>query len=249
MRLIGLRYSALALLCAALVFAEGATNGVEAGSLNEFHSKVEMFSGPYKSALFYLRTGNVGVAELELSQAEAAWQEILDNYLKTPPDPFADDPNWSVELGLISKALGKGRSHIRNNEGDAAREALQVIRSGLHRLRLRNNISVLADCIYELQRPMSALYTYRRKPQDLASQAVQNQIKAAAANYAYVLEVCRLRAPKGLLADEHFIKHFDGAENAVARLPGLVDAQDQTRVINAIRELKSFDTFIYLRWG
>ncbi|MGI9508071.1 MAG: hypothetical protein ACR2QJ_01825, partial [Geminicoccaceae bacterium] len=71
---------------------------ISASELNAFNKQVASAYAPYRSAMFYLRTGNPDVAYLDLDTASAAWQSLLDQYRDTPPDVFADDPGYGDAL-------------------------------------------------------------------------------------------------------------------------------------------------------
>ena len=84
---------------------------------------------------------------------------------------------------------------------------------------------------------------------NLSDLAVQNKVKAEAAVYSYILKRCREEASAELQADANFKSLFDGAGNSAANLIKPVDAKDLRGLVNVLRELKSFDAFIFLRWG
>ncbi len=231
------------------LFALGSQDKAYAGQLSEFNSQIERVNQPYKSALFYLRTGNAGVASLELGGAVQRWGEVVERYGSTPPDPFGDDPNWPATIAAISKAFDESTKHASAGNSEAARLALLQVREHLHALRRRNGIRVLADCIYDLNAQMDVLYHYRHNPPDLTKLPVRNVTKSASAIYAHLLEGCRVQAPEELQGNDDFRSIFGGAAASAGRLFGPIDAQDQTGFVNVLRELKSFDVIIFLRWG
>ncbi len=220
-----------------------------AGQLADFNARVERVNQPYKSVLFYLRTGNVGVASLELAQAAQSWEALVEHYGDAPPDPFGDDPGWVKTAEDISAAFENGSKHTTEGNSKAALAALSPVREHLHRLRRRNGVRLLADCIYDLNAQMEVLFHYRHNPPDLTKLSVQNATKTASAVYGHILATCRAMASEDLQQDEDFKSIFDGTTASAARLFGPIDAQDQTGLINALRELKSFDVIIFLRWG
>ena len=78
----------------AVLLALGFSTQTRAGDLDAFHAAIDRVNQPYKSALFYLRTGNAGVAGLELFSAGAAWKSVVDRYAKSPPDALSGDADW-----------------------------------------------------------------------------------------------------------------------------------------------------------
>ena len=233
----------------ALLFALIGAQAGYAGPLAEFNAKVAKVNQPYKSALSYLRTGNPGVASLELKGAMRNWQAIVTQYGDTPPDPYADDAGWITTLTDISAALEKGTKLVSQGDSKAGRFALLPVRDHLHMLRQRNGIYLLEDCIHELNAQMEVLYHYRHSPPDLTELAVRNTVKTASTVYAHILDNCRARASRPLLEDVNFKSIMDGAAASAANLFRPIDDQNQTGMINVLRELKSFDVIIFLRWG
>ncbi len=237
------------ILVSALMFVLAGVTNATAGQLAEFNARIEQVNQPYKSALFYLRTGNAGVASLELAQAAQNWKALAEHYGDTPPDPFGDDPAWTETAGAIAAAFEKGAGLATEGDSKAAQAALSPVRDHLHKLRRRNGVRVLADCIYDLNAQMEVLYHYRHNPPDLKKLPERNAAKTASAIYAHILEGCRAMASKELRKDENFNSIFGSATASAAKLFDPIDAQDQTGFVNLLRELKSFDVIIFLRWG
>ena len=236
-------------LVLALVFVLTGGGNATAGQLAEFNARIEQVNQPYKSALFYLQTGNAGIASLELAGAAQNWQALTGHYGDTPPDPFGDDPGWAATIEAISAALETGAKLASEADSEAARAALLPVRDHLHQLRRRNGVRLLADCIYDLNAQMEVLYHYRHNPPDLAALPERNAAKTASAVYSHILEGCRAMASKELREDENFKSIFGSATASAAGLFDPIDAQDQTGFVNLLRELKSFDVIIFLRWG
>jgi hypothetical protein len=236
-------------LVLALVFVLAGGGHATAGQLAEFNARIEQINQPYKSALFYLRTGNAGVASLELAQAVQNWKALTGQYGDAPPDPFGDDPGWTATADAISAAFEKGARLASEGDSKAADAALSPVRDHLHQLRQRNGVRLRADCIYDLNAQMEVLFRYRHDPPDLAKLPERNAAKSASAVYAHILEGCRAMASKELREDENFNSIFGSATASAARLFEPIDAGDQTGFVNLLRELKSFDVIIFLRWG
>ncbi len=243
-----MRVRVLSLLFGALLFLQPGA-AAQAGDLAQFNAQVENVNQPYKSALFYLRTGNAGVAALELATAVASWKELRTRFETAPPDAFGRDAGWDGSISSISKAFSEGQKLANAGDAKAARKMLQPIRETLRALRKRNGLRAYADCIFDLNAQMNKLYRYRHNPPELSSLAVRNEVKANAAVYSYILKMCRTEASADLQADPNFISLMDGAKKSAANLVKPVDAENQRGLINVLRELKSFDVIVFLRWG
>ncbi len=229
-----------------LLWSSIASNADEIAS---FHAAIERVNQPYKSALFYLRTGNAGVAGLELSSAQSAWKSVVEKYGKTPPKPLTDDANWPKTLQSVSKAFDAGEKLAAEGQTKEARTALLPIREHLHQMRQRNGLRVMADCVYDLNAFMDVLYHWRRNPADFNDPAVQKKATTASNQYIDQLKLCRSEASAELEANPDFKSVMDGAAKSAASLLKPIDAKQPNAFINVLRELKSFDVIIFVRWG
>lgn len=232
-----------------LILIFGLTNLAHGADISAFHAAVEKVHQPYKSALFYLRTGNAGIAGLELSSANAAWSNVTDQFAKSPPAPLDSDAGWSKTIEQVSSALEAGTKLAEAGDSKAARTALLPIREHLYKLRKRNGLRVLADCVYDLNGFMDVLYVWRRKPANLADPAVQAKAKSASVDYINQLNLCRSEAPKKLQEDPDFQSVMDGAAKSASSLLKPIAEKEPDTLINVLRELKSFDVIIFVRWG
>ncbi|NNF78024.1 MAG: hypothetical protein HKN05_08350 [Rhizobiales bacterium] len=220
-----------------------------ADEISSFHDAIEKVNQPYKSALFYLRTDNAGVAGLELSLAEAAWKGVVQQYGKKPPKPLADDASWPQTVQEVSKAIDSGVKLAAKGESKPARTALLPVREHLYQMRKRNGLRVMADCVYDLNAAMDVLFYWRRNLADFTDPSVQRKAKAASHHYINQLKLCRSEAPEKLEADPDFKSVMDGAAKSAASLLKPIEEKRPDSFINVLRELKSFDVIIFVRWG
>ena len=123
---------------------------VSAGELGAFNEQVVSAYAPYRSAMFYLRTGNPDVAYLELDAALSAWRSLIERFGKSPPDAFADDQGFGDTLVSVQKALETGRALLDKDDQTSAAATLTSVRIELAALRRRNGVHVYSDCIDEM---------------------------------------------------------------------------------------------------
>jgi len=222
---------------------------VRAGELRTFNEQVASAYAPYRSAMFYLRTGNPDVAYLDLDAAQAAWQSVVERFGEAPPDAFADDKNFGDTLTSVQVTLETGQSLIDTNDQAAAMEMLTSVRQELATLRSRNGVRSYSDCIDEMNASMDRLWTYRHEPPDFDEPDQVNAVKRDAAITDYLYRRCYETASPELQSDEAFKRMFEGS---LVSLPLIYDALDQSNeamLINILRELRSFDRMIWLEFG
>ena len=223
--------------------------GGNADEVSSFNEAIEQVSQPYKSALFYLNTGNAGVAGLELATAQSAWNNAVEKYGKAPPKPLSEDAHWPKTVQAVTSALETGVKLAAEGKSKPARTALLPIRKHLHQMRQRNGLRVMADCVYDLNGFMDVLFYWRRNPADFNDPAVRDKAVAASNNYINQLKLCRSEAPAKLEENPDFRSVMDGAARSAASLLKPIEAKQPDSFINVLRELKSFDVIIFVRWG
>ncbi|MEZ5935314.1 MAG: hypothetical protein R3F54_25985 [Alphaproteobacteria bacterium] len=222
---------------------------LSAGELGDFHRQVADAYAPYRSAMFYLRTGNPGVASLELGAAAKQWQAVAERFGDQTPDAFSEDPAFADSLTAISKAFEDGAAALQKEDAEAATEALEPIRSELAALRRRNGLRTFSDCIDDMNAAMDRLWVLRDAPPDFDDPAAVNQAKRAAAVTLFLYQRCHDQASDQQKAEEEFQRLFDGS---LASLPLVFEALDQKNeglLVNLLRELRSFDRMIWLQFG
>lgn len=245
-RLVGLTRIAFlwAILCSAVAAPPAASN-----ELGAFDAAAAAAYYPYREAAFYLRTGNVGAGAIALEQAIAGWRSVQAAYRDNPPDAYAEDPQWSADLDSIVVHLETGLAEADNGDGTAAAKTLAAVRSTLGALRQRNGQWRFSDCVDAMNAQMDELWRYRHAPPDLGSVEAVDQVKAQAAVTLHWYRRCRAQAPDELRDDTEFNRLFDGSIASLSLIPSALNEANEMRFINILREMRSFDRMIWLRFG
>ncbi|MEM9440167.1 MAG: hypothetical protein AAGA73_06955 [Pseudomonadota bacterium] len=220
-----------------------------AGELKALNEQVADTYGAYRSAMFYLRTGNTDVAYLDLDTSITSWQSVVERFGKSPPVAFADDTRFHETLVSVQTALESGRTLLDKNDQTSAVTMLTSVRAELAALRSRNGIRVYRDCIDEMNAAMDRLWTHRHEPPDFADPDDVNAVKRDAAITDYLYRRRYESASAEDQSDDAFKRMFEGS---LLSLPLIFDALDQgnkAMLINLLRELRSFDHMIWLEFG
>jgi hypothetical protein len=220
-----------------------------ASTLSEYHAAVAQAYGFYRSAVFYLRTGNTMVAGFELGQMHERWDEVRAHYERAAPDAYSDDPHFGPALAEIAGRIDTALQATADGDAERASAALAPVRVTLAELRRRAGVHVFSDCVDEINAAMDALYPYRRERPDLGDLAQVNDVKAKTAVLRYLLRRCDAAADPEVHEDEEFRRLVDGMLAASDAMFEAVDRKDTTAVVNIIRELRSFDRILFLRFG
>ncbi|NNG05639.1 MAG: hypothetical protein HKM95_16270 [Inquilinus sp.] len=232
----------------ALVLAFGA-GPARAADLADFLAETGAAYEHYRQTMFYLRTGNPAVAEFDLQLMRDKWAALEETYAADPPAPFSADPGFAATVSAVARAIDGGIANVATEDAEAARAALAPIRGLLGDLRRRNGLYTLSDCVDEFSASAEALWVYRHAPPDFADPEAVNGLRRAAAVAGFLLGRCRAMAAPAHGAAEEFQALFDGAKASASSLWPAIDAGDTQRVINILREFRSFDQMIYLRYG
>lgn len=220
-----------------------------AGELADFNAAVDAAMDPQRAALFYLRTGNAPVAEIELDAAAQAWQAVAAQWGETPPDAFDGVAAWPKRIAAVGDGLAAARTAAAAGDADTATDTLGPVGEAVAALRAEAGVVVFADRVAEANRAMEALWIYRREGIDWADAAQVNDLRARTAVTAYLYgELKRTAAPE-VAADPEFARLVDGTLSSLALMWGAIDRQEAPTVVNILREIRSFDDLLWLRFG
>lgn len=220
-----------------------------ASDTGDFHDALADTWRFYRGAVFYLGTGNHMVAGFELEQMREHWDVLQQRFAADPPDPYSDDPRFAEVLEESGARVQQALAATAAGDADTASRTLAPLRGELAALRARAGVHTFSDCVGEANAAMDALYVYRAEPPALDDAAAVNEVKARTAVLRYVLRRCDRRAPPAVQRDPEFRRIVDGSLASLEQLFVALDGSDPTTVVNLLRELRSFDRILFLRFG
>lgn len=231
-----------------LIFALAA-GPAAADALQDFHRSVGAAMKHVRFAQFYLRTGNLAVAGTELDRAVEKWTGLTAAYAAKPPGKLAGDTAVKDDLEAVGGALAAALDAVDGDDRDGATSRLKPVAGRLAALRKRNGLWIYSDCIAAMNRAMDAAWVYRRKPPDFADAAQVAEMDKRFAALEHWYKRCQREAGPRERGHPAFKRLFDGSLDSIRRL--LIAAKDKSalRVINNLRELRSFDRLIWLHLG
>jgi hypothetical protein len=242
----------LARLAAASFLALSLTLGgtaAHASELSDFHAASESAFTPYRTAMSYLRTGNIDAAAFELEAMIAAWTALEGRFAGNPPDAFSDDPAYEEVIVRIGDDSEAALLAVDSGDPEGAGALLKPLHPLLGDLRRRNGLYLLSDCVREFYDAMDALWVYRHEMPDLSAAPARVEVLTKAAVVEYATGRCEAIAEPALREDPEFRRLFDIFYDGMAPLrEGVID-QDSVRIINVLRELRSAQMLIFLRFG
>ena len=220
-----------------------------ADALQDFHGKVGAAMKHVRFAQFYLRTGNLAVAGAELDGAVEKWAELTAAHGGKAPGKLAGDAAFAGDLKAVAGALSAALNAVDADDRDGAANRLKPVAGRLAALRKRNGLWIYSDCIAAMNRAMDGAWVYRRKPPDFtdAAQVAEMDRRFAALEHWY--RRCHREAGPRERANPAFGRLFPGSLESIARLQRAAKDRSALRVVNNLRELRSFDRLIWLHLG
>jgi len=203
----------------------------------------------HRSARFYLRTKNAGLAAFELQAMTEQWEKVRKQFTDDPPDIYANDGEWKPTLKEIAGDIATALKASNEGQIAPARDALRRVHRTLANLRRRNNIRTYTDCVDEMNVAMSTLYKFRRQPPDFGSETEMKHFESQVSAVTALYRQCRDEAPDSHRKHPEFNRMFDGAIESLGRIDLAVKAKNLEAIINILREVNSFDRMIFLRFG
>jgi hypothetical protein len=229
---------------AALVLMVAATPA-SADDLADFNAAVEAAMSHHRTALGYLRTGNIDLAVRELEGLREAWGKV-----STLPRPavFRDKERYTGTLLEIAAHL-VGTSLVLNmGRPDVARESLEKVRKSLSDLRRENGVTMLADCVLDANTAMDVLFALDGKLESWDAASVAD-LRARSDAYGSTLQRCDSMAPPAIRRHAEFRRLIDGAIASLAQFPKAVETRDRDLLHRLLIELRSFDNLLAFRYG
>ena len=220
-----------------------------ASELGEFHSAVAGVFEPYRAARSYLRTESNDAAAFELEAMLAAWSALNERFGETPPDALSDDAQYAPVIARIG-ADGKAALEAidAGNPADA-RALLEPLHGLMSDLRRRNGLYLLPDCLMDFSGAMDELWVFRHEMPDLSEVESKIKVLSRAAVVEYEAKRCEAMASGSLRADPEFRRLFDIFHEGIAPIRRGVIEESPARIINVLRELRSAQRLIFLRFG
>ena len=96
---------------------------------------------------------------------------------------------------------------------------------------------------------MENLWRYRHETADFDDAATRTELSTGTERLRTAFARVRDDAPDEVAFDDRFLRLVSDSDAAVDRLEAAVAAQDQTALVNALRELRSFERLLWLNFG
>ncbi|MCG8435193.1 MAG: hypothetical protein MJA83_14300, partial [Gammaproteobacteria bacterium] len=149
----------------------------------------------------------------------------------------------------IAGRAAAGLTALEAADADAAKASLAPIPAIMAELRARNGVVTFSDAADNLTQAMESLWLYRHETADFDDPATRTALSEGAERLRAAFDRMRDEAPDDVAFDDQFLRLVSNSDAAVDRLEQAVAAEDQTGLVNALRELRSFERMLWLNFG
>lgn len=216
---------------------------------SSFENGVADTYAAFRTAASYLRTGNAGLASLDLAQASDEWDALSAAAKDDPPVAYAMDPKFKKTLEDVSRLLGETLALAEAGESKQAYQKVLPVRDLIYDLRKRNGQRVYADCITDLNAVMDEMYLYRHDPPDFTKPDVRSHASKVQSEYMLMLNECMEMASASYTSNPEFIRLMQSTRQSTESMAEAISAKNTASYISILRELRSFDRIIFFRFG
>jgi hypothetical protein len=220
-----------------------------AAPVHDFNRALAEVMHHYRWVDQYLRTGNIALAQLELDEFTAKAASLAERFSSKPPDLFADDPDWRRDMEELSGIAGAALRASDAGEFAKVKELLAPVRAKVRDLRRRNGLFLFADCIDAANASFARLWRFRHNPPDFAKPEQVDAMRQDLSVTLYWYRRCNREAPEAARRDEQFRRLMDGNLRSLERIFEAAREQDADRIVRLLREIRSSDRMLYLKFG
>lgn len=231
------------------VFVIAGHRPASASDFGKFHGYLAQAYPHYREALFYLRTGNAGVAQFELEQWNSKWTSITELFSKAPPDVYSDDPTWYLTLSKIQQTSEQGLSLAQAGDLKSAQQTLIQIRGLLSELRRSNHVIIFSDHVDAANQAFEHLFEFRHHPPAFNNADQLDAFRHAVSVATHAYRQVNDHAPGAYATDAEFQRLMKQSLYSLSRLWIAIREENQLNLINILREMRSSDRMLFLRFG
>jgi hypothetical protein len=212
-----------------------------------FDARMDAAYDTFRSAFWYTRTGNGGVAAIEMMTFDARWRALRDAFEADPPDAYADDPHWRETLAAVADANAKALALVNDGAVREAHDALSPIRSLLSDLRARNGLVTFSDHVDAYGAVIESISRFAPWDRPLSADdwaALERSTDALAA------AIRTLEDEAGVRADNpDFERTLDDNRRALDQFKANLDARSERGAKGSIRDIRSAYGLFFLKFG
>jgi hypothetical protein len=219
------------------------------GWAQSFDDALEAALVHWRAASWYARTGNAGVAGLEIEAFRVKW-DGLKRQFSTPPEPFARDQAWPETVTRITAYADLASSALEADDSVEVGRALRTIGDTLADLRARNGIIGFPDHLARYRDAVDQLSELSLE--ERLDEARIGSLRALTEQAAKAVAVLEQNEPRRWRGDPEFEAMLRQNREGVAALASALSRAgppSTLEIVGLIRVVRSNYNLLFLRFG
>lgn len=222
--------------------------GLRAAPIHEFNKEFTGTMRHYRWAGYYLHTGNIALAQFELDSFLAKSRSLAERYAKSPPNIFGKDPRWQADIEALPTTAKAALAASEQGDIKKTRALLAPIRARMGKLRRRNGLFFFADNVDAANGAFERLWRLRKNPPDFDQPAQIIELYQDLSLTLYWYKRCYETASPAVRKNPQFERLVKGSMESLEKIWEAARNRNSRRIINILREVRSADRLLYLRF-
>lgn len=243
-----MRHISIKLSCLLLLFILLPAPFASARAADDFNVMMDNAYTSFRSAFWYTKTGNPGVASMEMMMFDMQWRTLRQTFETEPPDDYANDTQWPETLSAIANANTKAMELVNTGKIQEAHKAVTQIRDELADLRKRNGITAFSDYVNAFGALIDVISPLRKWEHEL-SEDDWSLMKEKAVEMAAAIDAIEGNAPATLSSNEPFLQTVQDNRRAVALFAKHLKNRFERGAKGSIRDIRSAFGLLFLKYG
>lgn len=202
----------------------------------------------FRSAYWYTKTGNPGVASMEMMTFDMQWAGLRKSFEDAPPTEYAKDPEWGKTLSAITEANKTALEKTNGGDLIGANKAVVRIRDELSALRQRNGVTAFSDYVNAYWAVIEAISPLRDWDRELSEDSWLF-LEQQAGELSDTVDAMAKNAPDALNSNSEFQETIQNNRQSIALFREHLDNRFERGAKGSIRDIRSNFGLLFLKYG
>jgi hypothetical protein len=223
-------------------------NQLFAGSLGDFHAKLNDAYGQYRKALVLTNKKKQQESMKALKGFDSAMNALSDEYLSSPPAPYNESPLWKGVLSEISEINAKAMKELEANKIHESHVTLEKTRALLSSLRKSVGIRTFSDWVNDYHHAMELLVRKKYGTKKLDDSVIM-EIREKLAVMSYLMHEVKAYAPESYSKNSKFQTILKGNLTLMDMLQDALVKKDEAKIKSLLKKVKPAYAKLFINFG